>query len=738
MQEVYAMRMYSVLGILTLIAATGLVSEAIGAPAPGRVRPSEQAGVDLQPFGLRRTLRGTRPLLVILMQLPDSEFPEGYDGAFYDRLLFGPGGPTVKGYYRSTSNGLFTLSRAGIVGPFRFRPGNVDRMEAVRQVARSGTFDFHRYDANRDGKVTPAELAVLVVAANPGTGGQTDGGTRNTRYVFPMCSTAEGTCRAGEIEVRARPSGVDHAASFLTIAHELGHQMYDMIDIYHSGRSRSNNQGLSLAGATMIGGNDNREMFHLDPWHKLSVGWLQPRTESLKSSGSATIGPPDVGYPSSQRPILFHDPDRGPNEFFLVEFRRRTRQSGDSRSDPGSPFRGYDSDVPRTGVVIWYVKLGSGRRPANLPVRIRPGDNGRIDSRVRPDDVVGSDGIGDFVAWGANGRLDTEKSGDDKHDQDAGILAYAPDWPARNGSQRIYSASDGWIRLSWLDGTDTGTRIRIGPMSSTPSTASVEWNTRGRAVAIRSRIREISPTAASNGGIIFADGTFPVQQDSLQATLVNFLGQHELPIATWTQNRISARVPESVTPENYLFMLQSGAGVAASNGVFYRVTEPTTAPPPTSSASTLPLNRWWDEANTENFTTILPADASFDFYRRVRLEGWVFTPNMPKPRGTIPLYHWRSLSRKDSFVTTDPAWAPGTSRERSGGYRFRGVVGYIYPPTTTARAGIRPLYGWESPSRTDRFVTTDPGWAGRVGDRRSPDYQFVRVEGYVLAGSDSR
>lgn len=44
-----------------------------------------------------------------------------------------------------------------------------------------------------------------------------------------------------------------------------------------------------------------------------------------------------------------------------------------------------------------------------------------------------------------------------------------------------------------------------------------------------------------------------------------------------------------------------------------------------------------------------------------------------------------------------------------------------------------PLYLWFSPSRGDNFTTSDPRWAGNAGDVRPPDYQFVRVEGYVFS-----
>jgi hypothetical protein len=50
-----------------------------------------------------------------------------------------------------------------------------------------------------------------------------------------------------------------------------------------------------------------------------------------------------------------------------------------------------------------------------------------------------------------------------------------------------------------------------------------------------------------------------------------------------------------------------------------------------------------------------------------------------------------------------------------------------------SNGGMIPLYGWYSPSRGDNFATTHPSWRGAAGETRSPDYDFVRVEGFVSA-----
>jgi len=94
---------------------------------------------------------------------------------------------------------------------------------------------------------------------------------------------------------------------------------------------------------------------------------------------------------------------------------------------------------------------------------------------------------------------------------------------------------------------------------------------------------------------------------------------------------------------------------------------------------------------------------------------------------TVPLYSWYSPSRGDNFATTDPRWAGRAGDTRSPDYRFVRIEGQLL---SEARPGTRPLYSWYSPSRGDNFLTSDPRWVGRPGEERD-GYRFVRLEGYV-------
>ena len=151
----------------------------------------------------------------------------------------------------------------------------------------------------------------------------------------------------------------------------------------------------------------------------------------------------------------------------------------------------------------------------------------------------------------------------------------------------------------------------------------------------------------------------------------------------------------------------------------------------------LALYGWWSPSRNDNFATTTPGwagssgDVKSPDYRFVRLEGYVHSPDLPQPDGTVPLYSWWSPSRNDNFATTTPGWAGSSGDVKSPDYRFVRHEGYIYSPELSQPAGTIPLYSWWSPLRKDNVATTAGAWAGGPGDVRSPDYVFVRLEGYV-------
>lgn len=97
---------------------------------------------------------------------------------------------------------------------------------------------------------------------------------------------------------------------------------------------------------------------------------------------------------------------------------------------------------------------------------------------------------------------------------------------------------------------------------------------------------------------------------------------------------------------------------------------------------------------------------------------------------TTPLFSWYSHGRGDNFAST--SWFGVEGDRRDPDYRFVRVEGRVFHPDDPAPEGTVALYAWYSPERGDNFLTTDPGWAGAPGDERD-GYRFVKHEGWIYA-----
>lgn len=103
----------------------------------------------------------------------------------------------------------------------------------------------------------------------------------------------------------------------------------------------------------------------------------------------------------------------------------------------------------------------------------------------------------------------------------------------------------------------------------------------------------------------------------------------------------------------------------------------------------------------------------------------------PSTVDLLPLHSWWSPGRQDNYATTDNRWSGSRGDRRSPDYGYHRFEGYLYKMRGAPAQGRKlPVYSWYSPSRGDNLLTSDPGWSQSAGTR-SPDYRFVRVEGYI-------
>jgi M6 family metalloprotease-like protein len=412
---------------------------AVSVPAPP---------ADLSPFGVDALpIDGAEPVLVILAEFADAPFRAPLGRAFYDDWFFGRGtatdmqSRTVVGYFHENSYGRLVVQRAGLVS-VRFPvtracafgtsdcPGSTEdgfkyRSRTVQLASEQAGFDFSAFDRNADGRVTPDELAIVAIAASVDS---TFGGQRGPKD--PNCVPVGSGARA--VEVCGGLASFNQNASLMTMIHETSHT-WGTKDLYGPGAAL--NDAMTTMDATEVRTRGVRIVYHLDPWHKMAFGWLQPRFFRTTDPGTCVSmrAAQEAGFEEITSPVVLYDPSRGAREYFILEFRRRAVPGTISSADA-------DMADPDGGLAIW---------------RVQPNARGNID-----DDIIITSGA-DTLRYGRVNYLG------------------APGLQAGRG--RLWRAEDGDILLSWSDGTPVGTTtpvgvtLRVGPLSPTGGGIQVAW-----------------------------------------------------------------------------------------------------------------------------------------------------------------------------------------------------------------------------------------------------------------------
>lgn len=321
---------------------------------PGSLHPSASTGGLFSPAGGNLD----RPMLVIYAQFTDTPFPAGMNAAAAATRFFGPF-PSVRDYFLNESFGRLDLSPA----PETDTAGGGAANDGVVQVsiasnkadftalgigdqnkqlleAANAAVNYASFDANGDGTVTSAELVVQRFDADAGALPSGCGATRGHDAV-----TLDGKA----ISMALALDGT--ATNLITIIHETGHTALGMRDLYGFGVG-----ALDISGPTCGAG--DATLFRSSSWHKLHWGWITPNVVSR--DGFVNV----PRYDAAGSAFLLYDPDRGTNDYFLVENRFRA---------PGT----YDRSASDSGLAIW---------------RIDDDEYSSGDENVRPIEIMRPDG----------------------------------------------------------------------------------------------------------------------------------------------------------------------------------------------------------------------------------------------------------------------------------------------------------------------------------------------------------
>jgi hypothetical protein len=110
----------------------------------------------------------------------------------------------------------------------------------------------------------------------------------------------------------------------------------------------------------------------------------------------------------------------------------------------------------------------------------------------------------------------------------------------------------------------------------------------------------------------------------------------------------------------------------------------------------------------------------------------VYCPNANRaPAGILPLVSWWNPDPgyQDNFITSDLQWAGCHGALRSPNYGFVRTEGFIFNPALPQPPGTISLYTWYDLDRRDNSTLSHPVWQHWPGDgkRRDPNYQLIRL-----------
>ncbi|MCF6349252.1 MAG: hypothetical protein L3J20_13315 [Flavobacteriaceae bacterium] len=142
-----------------------------------------------------------------------------------------------------------------------------------------------------------------------------------------------------------------------------------------------------------------------------------------------------------------------------------------------------------------------------------------------------------------------------------------------------------------------------------------------------------------------------------------------------------------------------------------------------------PLEHYWSNARTDNFTTATAQgkkDALLAKYRFVRKDGFVLSKSSNNEGQAVPLYLYYNAKRKDNFTTATPE---GIRAAEKAGYKRIRIEGYILKKVSSKYKHLfKPLWLYYNDKRKDNFTTASPKGIKAAEKAR---YRKIRIEGYV-------
>lgn len=307
--------------------------------------------------GLKNTaLSGTMHLLVIAVDYADATAT--YTADQIQPLLFGASN-SVSDYYSKTSYSSVTITPAaeshgtlndGFIGWLRLSGNhpNIGSPQIAENaiLAADPYIDYSLYDTNGNGYIESTELSVMIMVAGYEASYSNDKPSIWAHAAGGYISVSVD----GKIIYQYAEFGEkhgDHLATFGVMAHELGHLMFGLPDLYDTDTSNGDSSGVGyfdLMGTgswgAASGAYAGSSPTQLSAWCKEYLSWGIVNT--ISSSQSASF-PKSDGNSSS----VFRMNTSDPNQYFLIENRQFTGY------DIG--FQGAIGASGHGGLVIYHI-----------------------------------------------------------------------------------------------------------------------------------------------------------------------------------------------------------------------------------------------------------------------------------------------------------------------------------------------------------------------------------------------
>ncbi|MBG0831722.1 hypothetical protein HS041_28770 [Planomonospora sp. ID67723] len=297
----------------------------------------------------------SRPVLIIRGGFTDVPWPAVKDDAWLGRRYFG-GYPSVRDYFVQSSDGRVYLTRAaessgvhddGIVtvdyGLTLAQWTALTDEQMMRHAVNLADplVNYAAFDRNGDHRLGQDEVVIVVLQSVRSDTGGYIGECGAAREVFPG-PVLDGMDLDRRVNVWA-----NSATNQISLDHEMMHAAFGLDRDFH---------GYPIHGFDVMGNTCTEDEWYVDlnSWHKMHLGWAKPTIVTR----DGYYGVPT--WDTSDTAFLLYDPDRGTDDYLLVENRWRR---------PG----GYDADVKDNGLAVWRIDESQyyNNAPDAYPIRLQ-------------------------------------------------------------------------------------------------------------------------------------------------------------------------------------------------------------------------------------------------------------------------------------------------------------------------------------------------------------------------------